>query len=96
MRPWLALKQRGLAPKTEAPGNKASGLGGWEGKGGFRLASGLLLTHIEGLVILHPDVGLQWHRPQNPGPVIHSEPGLLHVDFSPDQVPLIIVELKVV
>lgn len=69
---------------------------GWEGEGTFRLSSGLLLTNIEGLVILQPDVGLQRHRPQHPGPVVHAEPGLLHVDFSPDQVPLVVVELKVI
>lgn len=71
-------------------------LGGQGGDGSFRPASGLLLTNIEGPVILQPDVGLQGHRPQHPGPVIHTEPGLLHVDFSPDQVPLVIVELKVI
>lgn len=28
--------------------------------------------------------------------MIYTEPGLLHVDFSPDQVPLIVIELKVI
>lgn len=69
---------------------------GWEGKGSFRPASGLLLTNIKGLVVLQPDVGLQGHRPQHPRPVINTEPGLLHIDLRPDQVPLIVVEFKVI
>lgn len=69
---------------------------GWEGAGGLRPGAGRLLTDVKGLVILQPDVGLQGHGPQHPGPVVHTEPGLLHVDFRPDQVPLIVVEFKVI